>query len=280
MPQSFALDYEDVFNSSMRFQLMKLKFLGTGGGRYVTAEQRRKTAGIVVSTDETQVHIDPGPGALVYTHEELDKTEDTEAVIVSHAHPDHSSDAEPIIEMITEAYKHPGAIFANETCLSGYSDMEKTISSYHQELCTQVKQLEEEAEFEFKDLKVRSQQMFHGDPKTQGLTLETDEKKIGFWTDTEFSEELLEFYKNCDTLVIYCTRPKGKEISNHTSVKDVPNILEAVEPSTAIITHFGYAFLESDMEEQKEWLKEECGSKIIFAEDGMEFPGNRSLGDF
>ena len=259
---------------------MKLKFLGTGGGRYTTAEQRRKTAGIVASTDETQIHIDPGPGALVYNHRELANPEDTEAVIVSHAHPDHSNDAQPVIEMITEGYKHPGAVFANESCLSGYSDIEKTISSYHQNLCGKVKQLEEDSEFEFKDLKIRSQQMFHSDPKTQGFTLKTDQKKIGFWTDTEFSEELLEFYQDCDTLVVYCTRPKGEGIRNHTSVSDIPEIIKDIEPGTVIVTHFGYKFLESDLEEQKSWLKEECKSKIIFAEDGMEFPGNRSLGDF
>ncbi len=259
---------------------MKLKFLGTGGGRYVTAEQKKKTAGIIVETAETQIHIDPGPGALVYTHEELDKPEDTEAVLVSHGHPDHSNDAEPIIEMMTEAYKHSGTIFANESCLSGYSDIEKTISSYHQELCGVVKQLEEDSEFEFKDLKIKSQQMFHSDPKTQGFTLKTDQKKIGFWTDTEFSEELLEFYEDCEIMVIYCTRPKGEGLRNHTSVGDIPDIVEAIDPGTVIVTHFGYKFLESDIEEQKEWLKEECGSKIIFAEDGMEFPGNRSLGDY
>lgn len=259
---------------------MKLKFLGTGGGRYVTAEQRRKTAGIVVNTGETQIHIDPGPGALVYTHQEIDNPEETEAVLVSHAHPDHSNDAEPIIEMITEAYKHSGTVFANESCLSGYSDVEKTISSYHQNLCGRVKQLEEDTEFEFKDLTIRSQQMFHSDPKTQGFTLETKSKKIGFWTDTEYSEELLEFYNGSGTLVIYCTRPKGEGIRNHTSVSDIPKIVEAISPGTTIVTHFGYKFLNSDTKEQKKWLKEECDSKIIFAEDGMEFPGNRSLGDF
>lgn len=259
---------------------MKLKFLGTGGCRYVTAEQRRRTAGIVVQTEETQIHVDPGPGALVYTHEDVENPENTEAVLVSHAHLDHANDAEPIIEMMTEAYDQPGAIFANETCLTGYSDIEKCISSYHQNLCLEVNQMEEGSEYEFKDLTIRSQQMFHGDPKTQGFILEDDEKKIGFWTDTEFSEELLEFYEDCDTMIVYCTRPKGKGISNHTSVSDIPDILEAVEPSTTIITHFGYALLEADLDEQKEWLGEQVDSKIIFAEDGMTFPGNRSLGDF
>ncbi len=259
---------------------MKLKFLGTGGGRYVTGEQRRKTAGIVVKTEETQVHVDPGPGALIYSQEELEAPEDTEAVITSHAHPDHSNDVQPIIEMITHCHDHPGAVFANETCLSGYSDVEKAISSYHQNLCSRVERLEEGSEYEFKDLTIKSQQMFHADPKTQGLILETDDKKVGFWTDTEYSEELLEFYEGCDIMILYISRPRDKPVSGHTCMSKAPDILEEIDPNTAIITHFGYAFLESDMGEQKEWLDEQVDSKIILAEDDMEFPGNRTLGDF
>ncbi|MFB6114998.1 MAG: MBL fold metallo-hydrolase [Candidatus Nanohalobium sp.] len=258
---------------------MKLKFLGTGGGRFVTGMQRRKTAGIIVETEETKIHVDPGPGALVYVNEE-EKPGEIEATVVSHAHPDHSNDAEAIIEMMTEAYDNPGAVFANKTAMEGHGDIEKVISEYHKDLCATSETLKEGSEYEFKDVKIESQEMFHGDPNTQGLTFETEEKKIGFWTDTEYSEELLDFYKDCDIMVIYCTRPRGRSVKGHTSVDEIPDILEEVEASTAIVTHFGYAILDSGLEEEKEWLKEEVDAKVIFAEDGMKFPGNRSLGDF
>jgi ribonuclease BN (tRNA processing enzyme) len=259
---------------------MKLKFLGTGGGRYVTGEQRRRTAGIIIKTEESRLHLDPGPGALVYNHQEIDKPLETDGVIVSHAHLDHSSDTEAIIEMMTEAGDKPGALFANKTVLEGHGDIDKRISSYHQNLCLDVEKLKDGFETKYKDLKIRSQEMFHSDPRTQGLILSDEDRSIGFWTDTEFSEELTDFYKGCDTLVIYCTRPKGKSISSHTSVNDVPDIVEHVDPSTVIITHFGYAFLKSDMDEQKNWLDEQVDCKVIFAEDNMEFPGNRSLAGF
>lgn len=259
---------------------MKLKFLGTGGGRYVTGEQIRRTAGIVVETAETQLHIDPGPGALVYANSELEEPLETDAVVVSHAHLDHANDAEAIIEMMTQSGDKPGAVFANETVLSGYADLEKKVSSYHQELCQRVETLEDGSEHGFHDLEIRSQEMFHGDPKTQGFVLEDDESSIGFWTDTEFSEELLEFYEGCSTLVVYCTRPKGKPLASHTSIGEVPDIVDAVEPNTVIVTHFGYAMIDSDIDEQEEWLEDQVDAKVVFAEDGMSFPGNRSLGDF
>ena len=259
---------------------MKLKFLGTGGGRYVTSLQDRRTAGIIVETEETQIHVDPGPGALVYNHEETDNPLGTEAVLVSHAHLDHSNDAKPIIEMMTEGASKPGAVFANETSLHGYGDIEKVISDYHQDLCVKVEQLEQGTETQFKDLKIESQQMFHGDPKTIGFILEDDEHRIGFWTDSEFSEELLDFYEDCDIMVIYATMPKEKSIPSHTSISEVPEILEAVEPTTGIITHFGKSMMNSGVEEQEKWLEEQTDCKTIFAEDNMVFPGNRSLMSF
>ena len=259
---------------------MKLKFLGTGGGRYVTGEQRRKTAGIIIETEKTRVHIDPGPGALVYANKEYSSPEKIGGLIVSHAHPDHSSDAEPIIEMITEAYSNQATLFANETALNGYGEIEKSVSSYHKDLCSQVEKLEEGSKHEYKDIKINSQEMFHGDPRNQGFTLETDKKKIGFWTDTQYSEELLGLYTDCDIMVIYCTRPEGKSIKGHTSIDEVPDIMESTEASTCIITHFGYALLDSDLEEQKEYIEEEIDGKVIFAYDGMEFPGESSLERF
>lgn len=259
---------------------MKINFLGTGGGRYATGEQVRRTGGIVVETEETQIHLDPGPGGLVLNHEEVDEPLATDAVIVSHGHLDHMNDAEAIIEMMTEAASKPGNLFANKTVLEGHGNLAQCVSDYHQDLCLNVEQLGEGTEVEFKDVEIESQEMFHGDPRTVGLKIHNEDKTVGFWTDTEFSEELLEFYEGCDWLVVYCTRPKNNGVPSHTSVNEVPDILEAVNPDTCLITHFGKAFLNSDLEEQENWLKEQTDSKIIFAEDGMTFPGNRSLGDF
>jgi ribonuclease BN (tRNA processing enzyme) len=259
---------------------MKLKFLGTGGGRYATGLQTRQTGGIVLISEETQIHIDPGPGALVHSHRMMENPLETEAVLVSHGHLDHRNDAEAVIEMMVEASDKPGSLFAPESVLSGYGDIEKCISDYHQNLCMTAKKLEEGFSYEFKDLKIETQEMFHSDPKTQGFRISNGEKTFGFWTDTEYSDELVEFYSECDTLVIYCTRPKGKGVRSHTGVSDIPEIVEKTGTENIIITHLGQAFLNSDIEEQKEWIKEKVEAKVTFAEDGMQYPGNRSLGDF
>lgn len=258
---------------------MELIFLGTGGGRFVTGKQTRNTGGIVVKTDETQLHIDPGPGALLQSHKNIE-VEESEAVLVSHAHLDHYSDAEPIIEMITEAYNNACYLFGNETSLNGFSDIEKSISNYHQQMCAETTILDEETSTNFKDITINSQQMFHNDPKTIGFTIEDKTQKIGFWTDTQYSEELISLYEDTDIMVIYCTRPRNKDYKGHTALSDVPKIMNKIEAETCIITHFGMKFLNSDMNSQKDWLKEQIDGKVLFAEDNMKFPGNRTLNNF
>ena len=242
-------------------------------------QQKRNTGGIILETEESQIHIDPGPGALSEAHEE-GGAEDTEAVLVSHGHVDHSNDAEALAEMMVEAYNHAGVLMASESVLSGFGDIEKRVSDYHQNLCSEVKQLGEETSVEFRDVDIETQEMFHSDPRTVGFTVENEKKKFGFWTDTEYSDELTEFYKGCDTLVVYCSRPKNEGTRSHTSLDDVPEIVDDLDVSSVIITHFGFKFLESDLEEQKNWLDEEIDAKVVFAEDGMQFPGNRSLSSF
>lgn len=259
---------------------MKLKFLGTGGGRYVTGKQERRTAGIILETNETTLHIDPGPGALVYANKELKDTSDIDAVLVSHAHLDHFSDAEPIIELITQVHNKPGILLANETVLNGYSDMDKAVSNYHQELCQDIHMLEEESEAELEGIKIKSQQMFHSDPKTVGFKVNNGDKEIGFWTDSEFSEELLKFYKGVETLVVYCSRPKNSKVRSHTYLNDVKKIDNKLGVKNIIITHFGQKFLNSDLDEQKSWIKESTEASITFAEDNMEYPGNKTLNQF
>ena len=81
----------------------RITFLGTGGGRHTTMYQTRCTGGMLFEHGEPShfLHIDPGPGALTQMrriHYDLGRTE---SVIISHAHPDHYSDAPSVIEGMT-----------------------------------------------------------------------------------------------------------------------------------------------------------------------------------
>lgn len=263
---------------------MELVFLGTGGGRYATAKQTRQTGGVLLKTDKTQIHIDPGPGAIYHSNKQLDKPEDTEATIISHAHLDHYSDAESIIEQITQVNEYPGTIFANETVLNGYQKMDQAISSYHKNLCQNKFNLNKETNIEYKNLVIKSQELNHADPKTVGFKISNKDACIGFWTDTKPEEELISFYEDVDTLVINALISRKNSSKRHTSISDIPDLIRKIKPETAIVTHFGEHLLKKNrFEENHDWLKAKCSeidTKIVFADDNMHYPGNKSLSDF
>ena len=257
---------------------MKLHFLGTGGGRYATGRQMRDTGGMILESDEASIFIDPGPGALVKAQDY--NAEKLEGLIVTHSHLDHYAGAESIIEMISIIEEDPCKLMAPVSVLEGYGDMEQSVSNYHQNQCTRIVNLTEKEDTEVADLEIESQEMFHSEPKCRGLKISDGEKTFGFWTDSNFSDELTEFYSDCDTIVINCNRPKDLNLRGHLSLSEVPDIVENSSISTVIITHFSDKFLESDMREEKAWLQEEIDQKVIFAEDGMTYPGDRKLDSF
>jgi len=257
---------------------MKLHFLGTGGGRYATAKQLRKTAGMILEGEESSIYIDPGPGSLVECQEY--STEKLGGLIVTHSHPDHYCDAESIIELVSVIHENSCKLLAPESVLNGYGDMEKSVSNYHQEMCTAKVNLTDKPYAEIGEFKIETQEMFHNDPKTRGLKISDEVKTFGFWTDSNYSDELIKFYQGCDALIINCNRPREGNIRGHTSLTDVPKILEELDVKAVIITHFSDKFLESDMEEEKAWLDDQVDAKVIFSEDGMTYPGDRKLSSY
>src|SRR5580658_5728384 len=97
-------------------------FLGTGGARFVVARQFRASGGMWMRFGDTQIHVDPGPGALVralsnvppFVPAELD------AIVLSHKHLDHSADINVMIEaMTTGGFRPRGALVAPRDAFEG-----------------------------------------------------------------------------------------------------------------------------------------------------------------
>src|SRR5580700_6802382 len=90
-------------------------FLGSGGARFVVARQLRASGGMWMRFGATQIHVDPGPGALVraLSHVPPCNPRELDAIVLSHKHLDHSGDVNVIIEAMTSGGFHRrGAVLA------------------------------------------------------------------------------------------------------------------------------------------------------------------------
>jgi len=99
--------------------MISVRFLGTAGARFMVAKQIRASGGhwYTFSGDAgtTQIHVDPGPGALVRATSAVPPCDPVEldAIALSHKHLDHSGDVNVMIEAMTVGGFRPrGALLA------------------------------------------------------------------------------------------------------------------------------------------------------------------------
>ena len=250
---------------------LDLHFLGTGGGRHVMTSQRRRTAGIRLEQGDTQVHIDPGPGALVFSNWAKLSPRKLDAIIVTHCHPDHYTDAEVFVEAMTNGTQTKrGLLAGTRSVLEGAEKIGPCISSYHKGLVRDLLTLERGTRFNVDDLVFTATEARHSDPHSVGLTMETSVGTIGYTSDTGYFEGVSEQYADNRLLILCTVWPRGNPIHIHLNTDDALKIIQEAQPKACILTHFGMRMLNGDPDAEAAYLEAETGIPVVAARDGMK----------
>ena len=257
---------------------MEVIFLGSGGGRICMMLQKRATGGFIIKSDKHQIHIDPGPGALVRAYQYKVNPLKTDIIILSHAHADHVTDTEVIIEAMTNGTtKKKGILVANKTSIYGNEITRPAFSKYYEAFLERIICAEDD-EIKLDDIKLKPIHLKHNEPNTVGYIIEINGKKIGYIADTEYFDGLSQFEKT-DVLIINVVRPNNERLKGHLCSRDVIEILKKTKPKLAIIQHFGMKMLYAGPETQAKMIEKESGVRTIAAKDGMVINVDRELNE-
>jgi len=250
---------------------VELVFLGTGGGRFATITQKRRTGGIRILSQHINVHVDPGPGALVYSLEVGLNPQKITGILVSHSHPDHYNDAEVLIEAMTRGMtKKRGFVAAAHSVLKGNETCEPSISQYHQKMPEKVIDAKPGVSFNIDDTRVVAAQAKHTDPDTVGFRIETsDQGDIAYTSDTEYFQGVGKPYEGVRLLLLCVMRPLGSPWKGHMTTDDAVQILEEVKPEMAVLTHFGMQMIFKGPANEARIIQQKTGIPTIAASDNM-----------
>ncbi len=248
----------------------RISFLGTGGGRFVMITQKRRTAGIRIIGEGVNLHLDPGPGALVHSIDQGLNPEKVRAVLVSHCHPDHYTDAEVFVEAMTRGMtRKQGLLAAPKSVLEGSDVCEISISKYHQRMVEQRIEAKPGLEFRVGHVSISTTEARHTDPDAVGFRFKTEFGDFAYTSDTEYFKEIAKHYENLRLLALCVMRPSGKPWKGHMSTEDAIKIISEARPERAVVTHLGMRMLLQGPEKEAKIIQDKTGVPTIAAVDGM-----------
>jgi len=258
----------ELFMSSQ----LEIVLLGTGGGRFATITQKRRTAGMRIIGEGSNLHLDPGPGALVYSINEGLNPQKLNAVFVSHCHPDHYTDAEILIEAMTQGTtRKRGVLVAARSILHGNEKgFDAVISKYHQQMPERLVEAVPNTKLEVGNVNVLVTKARHTDPDTVGFRFGTLEfGDFAYTSDTEYFEGISKYYEGVRLLILCVMRPSGKPWKGHMTTNDAIKIIEEASPEHVVLTHFGMQMIFKGPAKEAKLIQEETGIPTIAAKDGM-----------
>ncbi|UCE91118.1 MAG: MBL fold metallo-hydrolase [Methanobacteriota archaeon] len=249
--------------------MVKITFLGTGGGRFATIYQARATGGIYIE-DVKNIHVDPGPGALVRMRSVGLDPMRTHAIVISHCHPDHYLDAEILVEAMTEGgTRRQGVLVGSRSVIEGDGEYGPAISKYHLSQPKSVKVMTPSSKATIRPLEVVATPSAHSDTSSVGFRIQTSAGPVSYVSDTQLVESVIKAHRRPRLMIACVTRPLGQRIPHHLSTEDAGYLIEKAKPEMAVITHFGMRVVQENPETQAKWIEDRSGVRTVAARDFM-----------
>jgi len=250
--------------------MTRLTFLGSGGGRFATITQARATGGLYLD-DGVRIHVDPGPGALVNLCRAGLDPRATEAILISHCHPDHYVDAPILLEALNPTGRDErGTLVGPSSVLDGGEGQTPTVHPFHQDRASLRQVVEPGAKVLLGPMVMEATPSDHSDPATVGFKFHTEHGIISYVADTALNEELIKAHRGARVLILPNTRPDGDRIPGHLCSRDSEALIEALQPEITLLNHFGLRMVRKGPEDQATAIQKATSLTTTAVRDFMQ----------
>lgn len=252
---------------------MNIVALGTSG---TYPRFQRACSGLLFADDPTFVLVDIGTGVMANLFRYVDPF-NLSAIIITHLHADHVLDIYPLryyLQYNNPSKKRRIPIYAGENALDvlhGFNPGSDEGSFLEKVFEFRAIQASKEPISE-KCLIIGSMRFYFAKTKhvisTYALRCETKEgKKVGYTSDTSFSEELVDFFRDVDILICEAAYQgeNGKE-NLHMSAREAGRFANMAKAKKLLLTHI---WPELDPTVSKVEAEEEFGDEVVILKEHM-----------
>lgn len=251
--------------------MIEIVFLGTGGARFVVARQIRASGGMWMRFGATQIHVDPGPGALVraLSHVPPCNPRELAGIALSHKHLDHANDVNVMIEAMTSGgFRRRGVLLAPLDALEG----EHVVLPYAQRFVERIEIAKERSgPYHIGEVEIRTSIKHIHAVETYGMHFRHLGRTVSYLPCGRYFEGLAEDYAshNPDVLIVNVLRYRDSMDVDHMTFDQAKAVIRTVRPRVAVMQHFGTKMLEQNPERLARELEDDLGIRAIAAYDNM-----------
>ncbi|HEV8588385.1 MAG TPA: MBL fold metallo-hydrolase [Pyrinomonadaceae bacterium] len=252
-----------------------MRFVVLGSGTSVFHAQRA-AAGFWLETEGGSLLLDCSADAPHRMAEEQLDWANLDAIWISHLHLDHCGGLASFLFGMkhapqTQSRQKPLKIFG----CAGFEKLLNTIDeSHNSKLCElpfplELKEISTENTDEFDILTGCKARAFSTPHRPESLALRLTDARgttLVYTSDTGFSEDVAEFARGADLLVLECSFYRDKPIPTHLELADAMRIATIAEPRRLLLTHLYPEWDGIDLEDEAKKL---WPGNTIAARDGL-----------
>jgi ribonuclease BN (tRNA processing enzyme) len=248
----------------------RILFLGTAGDMFAAAKQTRYSGGIIINVDETQLHIDPGPGSLIMARSMGVNLRENTAVLVTGNELVRANDINSVISSMTQdGLDKKGVLVCPSSLLNPGSEKDAFLNRPYNTFIEKTILTDTSKKMGINNVDIEVIELKGNTNEECGYKIITERFSIAYIPDTAFSNDLAEQLAGVDIIILSVLDSRGNKRKEHLNSEDAEKIIKKVSPQLSIITGFGLKMIESDPLYEAREMQKSIGIQVISAKDGM-----------
>jgi hypothetical protein len=250
----------------------KITFLGTAGDSFVAGKQLRASGGIIIKVGENQLHLNPGPGAVVRAAQFGINLRENTAILITNNNLINCSDLNAVIDAMTYGgLDKTGVLMANKTIINGEDQIRPYLTKLHEGFFEKIITIAPKQRVAIEDIEIDIIPSLAEDPNAVGFKISTNDFILGYPSDGKYVRDIAKEYKGCDILILNVVSPGDEKEEFKLNTESAIKFIKEVNPQLTIITHFGIKMVKLDPINEGREIQKQTGVKVLVAKDGLSF---------
>ena len=251
----------------------KITFLGTVGGTEACGAQLGGAGGFVLQFEGTQIHVDPGPGALLQAQRANINIRATNVLLVSTNRLHACNDVNVLIDAMTySGLDRTGLLLSAKSVVERSEQERPYITRFHKKCIQEYRALEAGASVKINDMTLKALPTRAPDYAGLGFLITTKEFSLAYTGDTRYSDDLADAYAGCDILVVNNRHGFSEEVSGDSLLcsDETLKLIDRVQPTLVLLTGFGTKLMQANPLYEARDMQRISNVHVLAARPGMK----------